>query len=558
MQIIKDILTILPEEYRKRLPYFFTISVFNSILDFISIAFLAPFILFIIDRSKFNDFLKTYFNLDFSRKYILIALAVFLSFYVFKNVLQTKIIKKQSQYLYNIGTELSKKLLEQFTFNNYVNYYKTDRGKLMRDFHTLPIIFVTNVLLPLYNLISETLIIVVIVVFALILNPFITIVAVVIVVLSAYFLLYLRKSSTLKFNQIINSSYKHTVSNLMNVLNGYLEIRSSGVERYHINKFHESNRSHNSTLAELSAFKQNNIRYLEVLIIFVISAFSMLILFNLTSSVNIIILSFFLSAIIKFIPSFNKILNSYLDIKSNRHTLDVLLGYDLKKEWSSRETLDFQHGIDLSQIGFEYLEGKTVLANVTLKILKGDFIAITGVSGCGKTTLLHIISGILPPSSGQIAVDNKVITSDHFLPFAALVPQEPFIFQGSLLENIVMQNDANIDRVFIENLISAMGLQSWYQNLPHGLDTQINIGGKTISGGQKQRIALIRALYSKPDVLLLDEPTSQLNEALEDQIFAYLKELTEQDKLTIVAVFHNDRQLAYSSKNYHMIQKRSE
>ena len=530
------------------MPFFCLISIINSLLDFISIAFLTPFLLLIIDKEKVNEFLYSSFEIKFNEKYLLHSLICLVLFYLIKNLIQAKITLSQSKYLYGIGTSLSKKLIRNFIYGNYSFYSNTDKGKLIRDFHRLPVIFITNILLPLYHLISESFILLLITSVGLFLNPKITGVSIILVVLSSFVLIQTKKNKTKKINEITSSTYQSTINNLMNILNGFIEIKSSESEEFFIDKFDKSNTKHNNIIAELNTTKQNSIRYLEILTILLISFFLLFLFLNSIDFKNLILLSFFGSAIIKIIPSFNKLINSYIDINSNIHAIDILTTYNNEAE-KKHECL-FNENIKINDISYNYLNKKSIINNLSLEINKGDFIVITGKSGCGKTTLLHIIAGLISPKNGEIIIDDNVRIANEILPFTYMLAQQPFIFQGTLLENITMNTNNVIDYNYINELINELDLKNWVSTLSNGLNTELNLDSKTISGGQKQRIALLRALYSKPTLLIMDEATNQLNTELEIKILQYLEKKVLQNKLTIISSFHNKIALEYASKHY--------
>ena len=149
--------------------------------------------------------------------------------------------------------------------------------------------------------------------------------------------------------------------------------------------------------------------------------------------------------------------------------------------------------------------------------------------------------GFLPPTSGTIEVDGVVIKSHgNLFPFVGYVPQQPFLFQGSLLDNIVMgAPKEEIDFERIATLLETVELSSFVAHLPNGLQTSISHNSLGVSGGQKQRIALVRALYHQPQFLILDEVTNQLDEALETKILQFLKTYTKEENVAVLLVSHS-------------------
>ncbi len=548
---LKKTIKLIPTEKRKRLPYFFVISFLNSILDFISIAVLAPYLLLLLDNSLAINFFEENFSITIKQSHIIASLVFLIFFFILKNYLQAKIIFKQSKFIYSIGSEISKKLIKNYFYGDYLGQITQDKGALLRDFQKLPIVFGNHILLSFYFILSEFFILLIIAIVSICIKPTTTLISILFITIGGFILLKLRNSKIEGLNVSIAKSYKETLNQIMNVFNGFLQIKSANSESEFEQRFTKSNESHNKQLSLLSAYKQSNIRYFEIIIIIGIALLILQTQLNNFIEIDFILLSFLISAIIKLIPSFNKIITSILDIKANKHTVDILSKYNLNTKINNDKNTFIKH-IELNNVSFGYDTNSLILDKINIKITKGNFIAVTGKSGIGKTTLLRFITGLLPIKSGYFLIDNKKVNSTSFLPFISIVPQQPFLFKGSLKENIIMNSNQKLDLNHIYLLLELFELKDWFKNLKNGLETELDIDSKTLSGGQKQRIALIRALYSKPKILLLDEATNQLNESLEKKILTYLKQLCSKDKLTIIAVSHSKLILDYAGVYFNL------
>ncbi|MDP4098831.1 thiol reductant ABC exporter subunit CydD [Paenibacillus sp. P96] len=168
-------------------------------------------------------------------------------------------------------------------------------------------------------------------------------------------------------------------------------------------------------------------------------------------------------------------------------------------------------------------------------------LGIVGASGAGKTTLLQVLTGLLPPSSGQLHVNDVQIdraNASLWQKNVSLLPQHPYIFSQTLLDNLRLYSpEATLEQV--NGAIDAVGLRAWVDSVPKGLQEQIGEGGRGLSGGQAQRVALARALLGERSILLLDEPTSHLDLETEWEL-----------KQTILSVLH-DRQLVLATHRLH-------
>ncbi len=537
---LQKIIQLIPKDKRKKLPYVFSISLLNSVLDFISIALLAPYLLLLFDTDESVTFISDTFSIQVTTTYVIWSLLFLVVFYAVKNFIQTKIIYKQSKFIYSIASDISEQLMKNYFSGNYIDQVQQDKGGIIRDFQQLPMLFGTYILLSLYYIISESFIVFVFIILGLYFNALATIFAITFILLTAFVILKIRNKKVRTLNNEISRTYKESLNQIMNAFNGFLQIKSARSESDFEDKFKQSNSKHNEQLSLLSIYKQSNIKYFETFAIIVIAAIILYVQINGMEFMNMLILSFLISSIIKFIPSFNKIVNAVIDIRSNTYTVDILSNYKLyTSTHEATEKLRFERSLHLKDISFNYRNSVPVLDAFSIEIHKGSFVAITGHSGIGKSTLLHICTGILQPTKGTILLDSKNMTGTTFFDFVSIVPQQPFLFKGTLLENIVMKKSDPIDTLFIHELLKAFDLNDWFHGLEKGLDTELMLDSKTISGGQKQRIALIRALYQRPKLLLLDEATNQLDARLELKILTYLKELVRKTSLTIVAVSHN-------------------
>ena len=192
---------------------------------------------------------------------------------------------------------------------------------------------------------------------------------------------------------------------------------------------------------------------------------------------------------------------------------------------------------------------------MSLKISKGDKIGIIGESGSGKSTLLDILMGLLPTEKGEILIDGKSIKNNlsGWQKNIGCVPQDVFILDDSLKKNIAFgldENDINTEK--IHKVLSESGLTKYANNLPSGIETMVG-ERERISGGQKQRIGIARALYLEPEILILDESTSSLDEKTENSI---VKELYDKNKSkTIIFVSHNLKNLINCNDVYQIENK---
>lgn len=198
--------------------------------------------------------------------------------------------------------------------------------------------------------------------------------------------------------------------------------------------------------------------------------------------------------------------------------------------------VDRSVGLELSRLSFHYPEGANILHNISLTMPRNGLIAITGNSGSGKTTLLKLLLRLLEPSSGEIYLGGQPLGSlpeTELRKRVAYVPQESNLFRASLRENLLLGR--NHEDSALWEVLSAVQLRDTVQELPGELDYLLSEDGAGLSGGQRQRLVVARALLSEPALLLLDEPSANLDAESEAVLVNTLRAQAKQRLVLVVA-----------------------
>ena len=190
-----------------------------------------------------------------------------------------------------------------------------------------------------------------------------------------------------------------------------------------------------------------------------------------------------------------------------------------------------------------YQQGEHVtkaLDGVNLSVNAGEFVAIVGTSGSGKSTLLHMMGGLDTPTSGDVIIGGKRLSQKSAEQMAVFRRRHiGFVFQNynlvpilNVYENIVLPvqlDGRKADKGFLEEIVHSLGLQDKLQNLPNNL-----------SGGQQQRVSIARALLTKPEIILADEPTGNLDSRTSEDVLELLKITSAKFQQTTIMITHND------------------
>ena len=252
--------------------------------------------------------------------------------------------------------------------------------------------------------------------------------------------------------------------------------------------------------------------------------------------------------ILKALPYVQQI---YFSLTHMRTGEDIFAEFKLFKNFNSKNenTKDFESNliknIELKEVNY-YSDGKLLIQDFSYEINQNEKVAIVGPSGVGKSTLLDLICGFLVPSEGEILINGKDSRQKNLMKRIAYVPQKPYLFNDTILENITLADHLKqlVDIEALEDALNICGLSDINKSDADFLNRKTGDAGSLLSGGQMQRIALARAIYSGRKVLILDEFTSALDETTTNEIVASIIKLP----ITIIAVTHDSNVAAKFDK----------
>ena len=204
-----------------------------------------------------------------------------------------------------------------------------------------------------------------------------------------------------------------------------------------------------------------------------------------------------------------------------------------------RAVQSIKGNIKLKQLNaFAQHREKPILSDITVDFAAGEVVGVVGPSGAGKSTLMRCLLGIWPHTSGSVLLDGVDIhqwSRTELGPRIGYLPQDIELFEGSVAENICRYG--NVDPAAIIEAAKQADIHDMILRLPNGYDTSIGQAGRLLSAGQRQRLALARAIFGSPDVVVLDEPNANLDDAGEAALAKAISSLREAGK-TVFMVLH--------------------
>jgi ATP-binding cassette, subfamily B, bacterial PglK len=262
----------------------------------------------------------------------------------------------------------------------------------------------------------------------------------------------------------------------------------------------------------------------------------------------------------RLLPALQQAYSSYSTLKGSKSSFEdvlTLLSQPLPRhnKQTALNPIQFEKHINLKNITFRYSEDAPwVLKNINLKIRKGTRIGIKGVTGCGKSTLIDLIMGLLLPTKGDISIDGQLLTSDNkrfWQKHISHVPQNIYLSDSTIEENIAFgipkeQISKEQVRYAAKQANILESIEQWQKEF----QTFVGERGIKLSGGQRQRIGIARALYKQSKVLILDEGTSALDSETEKKVMKEVQMLN--GDLTIIIIAHRLTTLADCDQVYEL------
>jgi len=554
---LKKIEHVIGYEFKVKFILLIILLIFSAFLEMLGISLIPMIISVVLDFDNFVKIASTFLNnfgltssLVIEKLNIKIFLISILIFFVIKNLIMLAIFYFEGKLEYKIKRSISNRLFNIYIGSSYENFHlKRKSSELIRNL-AIEVANLSSYLNAIINLIREISVFLFLIALLLFVNFKLTFFVLMFfsIIIGIYYFLLAEKIKNSGKEYIILK--EKIISRISQTIFSIKELFIYEKEALVQNKFSEDIKNYEIKIFFLNFMKKVPRIILEV------SGVGLIILFILffaktQNNIDMIAIASLVGlCAIRMIPSLNTISNSVINIKFYKTSFDIMfnelshkLSTNKKVNIISNNNIKQNNGeifdtIEFKNVCYSYDDKKIIFDNFNFNVKRGEFVKIIGNSGKGKSTFLNLLTGLLQPKFGSIRLksDNKFFESKNLKNLFSYVPQETFIFDQSIKENILFGN--NEKKEFLEKCVEKANLNEFLINLPDGIETNCGERGKNLSGGQKQKIAIARALYANRDILLFDEITNNLDSENENKIIDTINKLKE--KKTILFITHKD------------------
>ena len=549
--MLKKLRAILSRRQKQKSLWLILLFMAMSLFQVVGVAAIFPFVNLVMDPTllESNQLLgflyQTFGFVSYSSFILFLGIALFV-FIILSNAISGFTVWVRTRFVMGLNHELSTRLLTVYISKPYAYFLNKNTSTLGKNLLAEVYQLTNNMLIPIFELVVNTMVILTLVI-VLFMTDFITTCVALAILGGSYAVINFRvkkrvKRGGLERLEANRGRYKITGE----ALSGIKTTKVFGRENYFIKQF--SAYSKKFTQVETSVRTISEIpRYLLEALAFggIILLVVFLTITRGGASDVIPLVSLFAFAGYRLLPAMQKVFQAATSIYFNQAILDTL-HQDLTEDVTKRdleigEPIFFTKEIRLKNLSFSYPDTSvTVLANINLTIRKNSTVGFVGTTGSGKTTLVDILLGLLVAQEGGLFVDDVPITSQRqraWQQIIGYVPQDIFLSDDTVARNIAFGlADEKIESDKVQAAAKIAALDTFIsEELAHGYETIIGERGLRLSGGQRQRIGLARALYENPAILVLDEATSSLDGVTETAVMKAINNASKDRTVIMIA-----------------------
>ena len=553
------IIRLLDAHRRLQLFGVFALMILSAFLEMLNIGLFLPLMHVLLNREGGDDAISAFMSwLDLesivgtATPFGLIAGAL-IAVFVVKNILITVAIYLQARFIAELRAFFTVRLVEGYARRGYEQHLSINSAHAVHDISQTAPSVVGGILQPGMGIVMEVLLasgalaalIVLDLVPALIAGGF------VVVALTLYYLAIRKKVYGVSEKSLVFSRLQSRFSHFfLGAAKESLVLRRGDYFVRRIRLVAADLAKVNTVISVISQLPRI---YGEIVIVGAIILVTAYIIDRQGSAEDALpLLAVFVAAAFRVLPSANRITHYFSSLRQTAPLLDAIYP-DLENAARFTSYENELHAARQQDTGGVVLDRELILRNVSYRypnapewtlskidmtVSKGDSVAFVGRTGAGKSTLIDIVLGLLPPTEGEILIDGQVMRPGPNIWKGRIgyVPQNIYLMDDTLRRNIAIGiPDNEIDEARLQTVMQLAHLDDVLASLNDGLDSEIGERGVRLSGGQRQRIGIARALYNDPEVLILDEATSALDSSTERDIANAIEQLSGSKTMFVIA-----------------------
>ncbi len=545
--------------FKFKLIYLQFLIILSSVLQLLSIFSFGPLILLLMDNKEIKKYHEFYLERISDEQFFLFTILLIATLFILSNLLSIIVSKKSLHFGQEIGIKLNNKIFSNILSKDYSYHLNQNSSEIISKITLENARVVGSILIPMLLINSRIITLLFVFTGLIIFNLVASLFVLFFLLISYIIILSINKRRLTANSNIISKNNFYRQKIISESLGNIRETIMFGAKNFFFNLFKITN--------EKIAFSTANNQYLSSIPRFIIEILIFTLLLGLIyflkndNSLNyyLPIIGIYLVAGYKLLPALQAIATSYASIKGNqtalqniKNEISSILDYQKKFQYDSNNSFEEFNSIEFENVNFSHKKN-LVFNNLNIKIKKNDIIGVIGETGSGKSTFIDIFCGLLYPNSGKVIVNNESVSINDISKlqnFISIVPQKINLLDDTIKNNILFaqkfNNEKNIEEKI--NNLKNICLLDYIDKKNSGWDTIVGENGSKLSGGQIQRLGIARALFKNPQILILDEATSGLDEQTEGKLLDNL--LNIKPKLTIVIITHNKRILKICNNIY--------
>lgn len=481
--------------------------------------------------------------------------------YLIKTLFLAFLVWRQTCFVYGVQAELSRRLFKVYLQQPYTFHLQRNSAQLIRNVFSEVSIFASSGVMSVIILITESLVLIGLCSLLIMVEPLGALITVSVLGAAAWGFNQLTRTYIARWGEARHYHEGWRIQHLQQGLGGAKDVKLLGREAEFLAQYHLHN-VQSARVGQLQTTIQQIPRmWLELLAVSGLAIVVISMLFQGRAFDAVLpILGMFAAAAFRLMPSVNRVLGAVQSLRFGLPVIDILhteirlVTSDNAPNHSSVSPI--QKALELNKITYSYPNAaRPALKDVSLVIKRGESVGFIGTSGAGKSTLVDTLLGLLPPDTGEVLLDGQDIQENlrGWQNQVGYVPQSIFLTDDTLRRNVAFGLPSEqIDPVAVQRAIRYAQLEDFVASLPDGLETQVGERGIRLSGGQLQRIGIARALYHDPTVLVLDEATSSLDTATENEVMQAVR--AQKGTKTIIIIAHRLSTVAHCDRLYQLDQ----